>query len=155
MRVLEQCIASWPMPHLKAQIDALREAFSVDPGKPFVFKRSILLPKPSSLGHYPNASTSSVHSASHSVSETSHAVSKQHLDYMGQHAISPPLSTSGLTSQSSSPSAQPSSLLGAGQAVQPHHAVAPPAPTATNMMAWNPSKIFEYVDGPFYPRIPP
>lgn len=40
MRLLERCVAHWPMPDLTAQIESLRDAFSADTSKPFELKRS-------------------------------------------------------------------------------------------------------------------
>ncbi|RMZ76124.1 hypothetical protein DV738_g5137, partial [Chaetothyriales sp. CBS 135597] len=40
MRILERCKSSWVVPETEAQIDALREAFSVDLNKPFELKPS-------------------------------------------------------------------------------------------------------------------
>jgi hypothetical protein len=38
MRLLEQCVSSWPMPEVEAQINALRVAFSANIDKPFELK---------------------------------------------------------------------------------------------------------------------
>jgi hypothetical protein len=38
MRLLERCIQHWPMHIIKLQVQALREAFSADTGKPFELK---------------------------------------------------------------------------------------------------------------------
>ncbi|CAI4218671.1 unnamed protein product [Parascedosporium putredinis] len=40
MRVMEKIMVVWPMPELQRQIDAVREAFSMDTRKPFVLKPS-------------------------------------------------------------------------------------------------------------------
>jgi hypothetical protein len=47
MRILEACIDAWPMLEMKAQIDALREAFSADKNKPFELKESFPYGTPS------------------------------------------------------------------------------------------------------------
>lgn len=46
MRILEECIKAWPMQEMRAQIDALREAFSADKEKPFELKMSFLYGTP-------------------------------------------------------------------------------------------------------------
>ncbi|EPE36032.1 Zn2/Cys6 DNA-binding protein [Glarea lozoyensis ATCC 20868] len=51
MRILEKCTASWPMPEMQAQIDALREAFSADTRKPFVLKPSFPYGSPGAPVH--------------------------------------------------------------------------------------------------------
>lgn len=51
MRILERCVTSWPMPELKAQIDALREAFSADINRPFELKPSFPYGSPSDPYH--------------------------------------------------------------------------------------------------------
>ncbi len=145
MRILETCISSWPMPHVKAQIDALREAFSADTGKPFVLKRSFPFGSPP-LDHARNGAVNSGHGNPRASPESSLANS-QTLDYPGQ-SLSPPLSTGGMNSQSGSPAPQVPNMTMAGQAQ-----LTPPAMAGTmpiiDPMAWNPSKIFEYV--PFVP----
>ena len=40
MRILERCVAAWPMPEMEAQIDSLRLAFSANVHKPFELKSS-------------------------------------------------------------------------------------------------------------------
>lgn len=47
MRILEQCVSSRAMPEMKAQIDALREAFSADISKPFELKPNFPYRSPS------------------------------------------------------------------------------------------------------------
>lgn len=47
MRILEECINAWPMQEMRAQIDALREAFSADKDKPFELKMSFPYGTPS------------------------------------------------------------------------------------------------------------
>jgi hypothetical protein len=47
MRILEECINAWPMQEMRAQIDALREAFSADKDKPFELKPSFPYGTPS------------------------------------------------------------------------------------------------------------
>lgn len=51
MRILEECINAWPMQEMKAQIDALREAFSADTNKPFVLKPCFPYGTPSDSYH--------------------------------------------------------------------------------------------------------
>jgi len=38
MRILERCTAAWPMPDTQKRVDALRNAYSADPSKPFALK---------------------------------------------------------------------------------------------------------------------
>jgi hypothetical protein len=47
MRILEECINAWPMQEMRAQIDALREAFSADKDKPFELRESFPYGTPS------------------------------------------------------------------------------------------------------------
>ena len=51
MRLLENCISSWPMPETEAQIDGLRKAFSADISKPFELRPSFPLGTPSDSYH--------------------------------------------------------------------------------------------------------
>ncbi|KAK6368182.1 hypothetical protein LTS17_009923 [Exophiala oligosperma] len=60
MRILERCVAAWPMPETEAQINSLRAAFSADVNRPFELKESFPLgspsdqsrPSPTSQGSY-------------------------------------------------------------------------------------------------------
>jgi hypothetical protein len=47
MRILEQCSTTWPLPEIKAQIDALRQAFSADISQPFELRASFPYGSPS------------------------------------------------------------------------------------------------------------
>lgn len=47
MRILERCVAAWPMTETEDQINALRAAFSADLNKPFELKESFPLGSPS------------------------------------------------------------------------------------------------------------
>ncbi len=47
MRILERCTAAWPMPEMRTQIDALREAFSADISRPFELKPNFPYGSPS------------------------------------------------------------------------------------------------------------
>lgn len=53
MRILERCIAEWPMPEVEAQIDGLRSAFSADLNKPFDLKPSFPYGTPSETSRSP------------------------------------------------------------------------------------------------------
>lgn len=53
MRLLERCIADWPMPEVEAQIHGLREAFSANLSRPFELKPSFPYGSPSERGRSP------------------------------------------------------------------------------------------------------
>ena len=100
MRVLEQCISAWPMPETRAQIDALREAFSADLTRPFVLRPSFpygspgvnVRPTPPEEIHYQHPSQ---------VSESSRDPQNASASYATQ-PVTPPFSAShGLTKQES------------------------------------------------------
>jgi len=59
MRVLEACIAEWPMPEVEAQINGLRAAFSADLNKPFDLKPSFPYGTPSEHSRSPEERRSS------------------------------------------------------------------------------------------------
>ena len=52
MRILETCIATWPVPEMQPRIDAFKEAFSADSSRPFELKRSFPYGSPSSSGTF-------------------------------------------------------------------------------------------------------
>ena len=47
MRILEKCSTAWPQQDMQKQINALREAFSVDTSRPFEMKPGLLATSPS------------------------------------------------------------------------------------------------------------
>ncbi len=151
MRILEQCISSWPMPHVKAQIDALREAFSADTGKPFVLKRSFPYSSPTMTQYHQMAASSgsSGHVPTSHSSPPDTMSGSQQLEYP-THSLSPPLSSSGggggIRSQTESPGTlsvgSMSSTATATQAQQHQHMAGAAVPML-DPMTWNPSKIFE------------
>ncbi|KAI9886199.1 MAG: hypothetical protein M1823_001995 [Watsoniomyces obsoletus] len=154
MRILEQCISSWPMPHVKAQIDALREAFSADTGKPFVLKRSFPYNSPT-MTQYQQMATSSGSSVHLPTSPPDPmSGSSQQLEYPG-HSLSPPLSSSsagggggggGIRSRTESPAAlSVGSMSSTATATQAQHQqmTTSAAVPMLDPMTWNPSKIFE------------
>ena len=140
MRVLEQCINFWPMPHVKAQIDALREAFSEDTGKPFVLKRSFPYPSPVKA-QYQNIPTTRV--TGHGGHEGSSMIKSHQLEYSG-HSLSPPLSSPGLQSQAESPSSDiVSTPSPQGHMTGTGTVIGSTVPTTLDPTRWNPRKIFE------------
>ncbi|CAK7263468.1 hypothetical protein SEPCBS57363_000574 [Sporothrix epigloea] len=54
MRVLEECMRSWPMADMQQKIDAMREAFSADVRKPFVLKPTFPYSSPSPSSSQPS-----------------------------------------------------------------------------------------------------
>lgn len=128
------------MPHVRVQVDALREAFSADTSKPFILKQSFPYSSPQT-----RVLRSSVVSTQYvppprvepSVSST------QQLQYLSQ-PISPPLTAGGLNSRGDSPTAQVSSLMTVPQSREPQQQI-PSSMPMMDTITWNPSKIFEYV----------
>lgn len=142
MRILEQCISFWPMPHVRAQIDALREAFSADTSKPFVLKRSFPYGSPSLQVQKPSLYNATSYATTQPSSQPSSISGgpqqQQPLDYLS-HPITPPLSTVGMKSKANSPMG----LVETSRESPQQH-----IPTTLPMMdtmTWNPSRIFEYV----------
>ena len=128
------------MPHVHAQIDALREAFSADTSKPFVLKRSFPYSSPSV--HTQKSLSGSPQYLTQPRSESSLGGSQQ-LEYLSQ-PISPPLSTGGLQAKGDSPSIQAPSMLTVGQPQDTQAQMTNTVPMV-DAMSWNPSRIFEYV----------
>lgn len=148
MRIMETVMEAWPMPELRRQIDAVREAFSADIRKPFVLKPSFPYgsPHPSHSASPPAFRGMERASSMEQVLDTS---GTQTVSYIS-HPISPPISAGGLDSKSDSPSAQ--SLVMMPQTVGPGM---PPNMTMPEQPAWNPAKIFEQWNTTFgAPEIP-
>ncbi len=143
-------MSAWPMAEMQKQIDAMREAFSADVRKPFVLKPSFPYGSPQSTTRPspPGQSTSFLplsrngtidHNIDTAVSQHSH------VNYT-THPISPPISAgpADCKSDSSPPPQQSLVMMAAGQVSQ-----APALPAGMSLPdgpAWNPSRIFEYVN---------
>ncbi|RMD40078.1 hypothetical protein DV735_g5044, partial [Chaetothyriales sp. CBS 134920] len=95
MRILERCKSSWVVPETEAQIDALREAFSVDLNKPFELKPSFPYGSPMS-GSQPSppgpdpqqlqgSLTASYQPQSQLATSQPHLLMAQAQPFLGQH----------------------------------------------------------------------
>ena len=140
MRILENCIDISASAETKGQIQALREAFSLDLNRPFELN-------PNFPFYHPLPGASDSHMARTPISTYSQAEISEPLITGAQvafpsHPVSPPRSTGECDSKGDSPSAvQSLVMLHSGQRVtQP-----PPAPNMldTTGLGWNPSRIFE------------
>ncbi|KAH8701151.1 putative C6 finger domain protein [Talaromyces proteolyticus] len=97
MRILEQCSTTWPLPEIKAQIDALRLAFSADITRPFELKMTFpygspsepYQPSPPALGESQYGQFSQPQAASP--------------HRLGYHPITPPISAGAEDSKPESP----------------------------------------------------
>lgn len=149
MRILEQTMHHWPMPEVHAQINGLREAFSVDTTKPFELKPSFPFGSPRSQNASPDGAYNQPHlrpiaTATYGGSRmVSMEPSSAHVTYTSaaivQHPITPPVSTTDEVPKADSPVVQSLAMIGS-QAQSAHPSVqgqeAYPA-------QWNPTKIFE------------
>ncbi|KAI9783459.1 MAG: hypothetical protein M1816_001383 [Peltula sp. TS41687] len=141
MRILERCISVWPMPHVRAQIDALREAFSADTSKPFVLKRSFPYSSPSIEVQKSSLYNTPYPTQPRSDPTMGGSQQQQQLDYLN-HPISPPLSSGGLKPNGETSMGMVEQSRESQQ--QQQHSI----PTTTSMpmmdtMTWNPSRIFD------------
>lgn len=138
MRLLEQCVAAWPMPELEAQINALRVAFSADIDKPFELKASFPYGSPSE----PYQSSPPMDSQYHHLQippnpQYDHQRQAQH----PSQTLTPPISAGATDSRTDSPPYLPT--FG-----QPHGQAAPsmlthnPIPVPENVQ-WNPTPIID------------
>jgi hypothetical protein len=138
MRLLEHCTPSWPMESMRKQIDALREAFSADTGKPFELKSAFPFGSPlSQPSELPIVSTSSYRQSQ--VHQVPLDPSSQ-VSHTSAYPLTPPISNVGEDFKTNSPVPQPIGLL-------IHQTPAAPTPLQTNNVQspWNPSRIFELV----------
>lgn len=137
MRILERCVSSRAMPETKAQINALREAFSADTSKPFELKPNFPYRSPS-----PNMRPSPSFDIKYQHDVLSRPNSNGQIAQAPYHhqPLTPPLSGEHeLPNQPISATAMP---------IMPtiEHQ---PIPLTSNsiendQIAWNPSRIFEY-----------
>ncbi len=144
MRIMEQVMEVWPMPELQTQLDTVREAFSADTRRAFVLKPSFPYGSPhpsnkSSPPHIPSGAYQG--NAGRSGSLDQHLDAHSSLCYVN-NPMTPPISTGPMGSKNESPAVQNLDLI-------PHIGTSvagmPPTMGLADQVAWNPSRIFEYV----------
>jgi hypothetical protein len=124
------------MPDMRAQIDALREAFSADTSKPFTLRTSFPYPSPSSQNlTLLNASPM------HFQPQAPGRISQESITHatLRTNPLSPPTPTSDIDPKSDSP-AVPSLAMLAASHQQPSMSTTLPMVDAH---MWDPSRIFE------------
>ncbi|KAL2052535.1 hypothetical protein ABVK25_007095 [Lepraria finkii] len=133
MRILEICIAAWPVPEMQPRIDAFKEAFSADSNRPFELKRSFPYGSPSSSGTFQPSPPPEGH-MNHPIQShhDSHGQQTTQLSYHAQ-PITPPISAGFDTSKENpmSPASMPM--------MQQQHL---PLQTSSMDVGWNPAPIF-------------
>ena len=148
MRILEECIPHWPLPEVQAQVNSLREAFSIDTSKPFDLKPSFPFGSPSMRDTSPindGAYTQQQHTMTRP-SPAAHGVPlsvgpQPRVSYniaIPRQPISPPVSTTDEVPKADSPVVQGLAMMGPqGQVNQGMQ-----SPDGYQQQ-WNPTKIFE------------
>ncbi|KAH0544197.1 hypothetical protein FGG08_001642 [Glutinoglossum americanum] len=144
MRILERCASQWPMPDMRAQIDALREAFSADTSKPFTLRSSF--PHPSLGLHIPNAN----HAQFQLQVPRTPQENISHPTF-STHPPSPPTSASDIDPKGDSPAVPQSVMLAAGHQQPLVGTVLP----LLDAYMWNPSRIFDQWNTAFGQPPPP
>lgn len=145
MRLLETCTVEWPMPDMKHQIEALRDAFSADPTKPFELKPSFPYGSPAPVHQSPpgrinNYSQSAVHRPSID-QQSLDGPHGQQMGYAGQPT--PPMSSSSMgASKGDSEGVQSLVMMATGRGMPPQQPVSNTLPMV-DPATWNPSRIFE------------
>lgn len=139
MRILENCIDISASAETKGQIQALREAFSLDPNRPFELNPNFPFYQPFQGAPEPHMARTPV--SAYSQAETTEPLMTSAQVAFPTHPVSPPRSTGECDSKEGSPSAvQSLVMLNSGQRV-----TQPPPPPILNAteLGWNPSRIFE------------
>ncbi|KAH8732887.1 hypothetical protein GQ44DRAFT_600786 [Phaeosphaeriaceae sp. PMI808] len=137
MRILETCAPSFPMPEMQAQVNSLRQAFSMDITKPFEMK-------PTFPFGSPQVASQSSPLSNHGSYRSRHPSQASPLEQPGQviyhaHPITPPISASDQDAKADSPIAQSLVMMASGQR-------APQSATGMQLQEsaqWNPQRIFE------------
>jgi len=137
MRILEQCTPHWPMPEVHAQINALREAFSVDTSRPFELKPSFPFGSPPPSQQHPSPLTDGAY-ISRPQGQTVCLDPQSQVAYI-THPITPPVSTTDEVPKADSPVVQSLAMM-APQSQNPQTSM--PNQEAYHAQ-WNPTKIFE------------
>lgn len=140
---MEKVMDVWPMPEVRAQVEAVREAFSADTKRSFVLKPSFPYGSP----HPSDASSPASRPRGYRPAALDRAGSMdQHLDtqnaqtvsYLGL-PISPPISTGTTDSNGDSPGQPLIMMPQGGQAPGLQQGM----PLADQPPSWNPARIFE------------
>lgn len=146
MRILERCIAEWPMAEVEAQIDGLRAAFSADLNKPFDLKPTFPYGTPSERSKSPEARRLSEHQLANSQKPLNHDQQYyQHPQTLQQGAYfpTPPMSAGPVTKSQANQVFH--EYTGDQMNRQYHHL--PPTSNPTNVMTsteqWNPTPIID------------
>ena len=138
MRILEKCSSAWPQQDMQKQINALREAFSADPSKPFELKPGILNSSPGVPAMQPSPPLENNYQIPPMPPTTSQGnlQQPQHVSFQSG-PMTPPM-TAGLEAPNDCSLSTLAGLIPNGpQNTGPEQPV-----------AWNPAPIFEYVPLP-------
>lgn len=144
MRILERCIAEWPMSEVEAQIHGLRAAFSADLSRPFDLKPSFPYGTPSERSRSPEVRRLSEHQPPHVPIPVKHEQQyyQQSLQH-GSYFPTPPISAGPVTKSQAS---QLFHEYSGDQMARQHHQL-PPTSNPTNAMTpveqWNPTPIID------------
>ena len=147
MRILEQCMESWPSPEMQMQVNQLREAFSADINRPFELKKGFPFqsPSPSAGGLQPSPPLDI--NIQHPM--LSRHESLGHQSQIPYHAtpMTPPISSTGLSFEDSKDGGFLSS--GSMQMMASSQQQQQSMPMQTTPMSigqeWNPTPIIAYV----------
>lgn len=140
MRVVEKIMSTWMMPELQRQIDAVREAFSMDTRKPFVLKPTFPYGSPTSSAATPPRSSPAyrplIDPGSHIHPRGSPSNLQASQIGFSTQAITPPISAGPPDGKNASPmmvfAGQPNQGAGMGQQMP-----------MGEQPSWNPARIFE------------
>jgi hypothetical protein len=151
MLILEECIHEWPMQDMRAQIDALREAFSADKDRAFELKASFPYTSPSESHEIDTPLEGQAQSRPTGASHTETLPQSQASSHPLQ-MMTPPVSTVSRDSTFGSPSAQAHQLIGTGTENMDHlHQLysSQPVMPILDETQWNPSPIFDQWNSAF------
>lgn len=139
MRVLERCIAQWPMPEVEAQINGLRSAFSADVNRPFDLKPSFPYDSPSESSRSPETRRHSEQQVTIKPEQQYYQQSLQN----GSLFPTPPISATVVTDTQAN---QMFHEYERDQMARQYHQI-PPTSNPTNSMTpaeqWNPTPIID------------
>lgn len=147
MRLLEKCTTAWPMPDMQHQVEALREAFSADPSKPFELKPSFPYGSPAPPHQSPPGRMNSYGQCNvHRPSIDQHSLEGPHgqqINFTGQPT--PPMSSSSMDpTKGDSEGVQSLVMMATGRGMpQQQQQSVPNTLPMVDPSTWNPSKIFE------------
>ncbi len=145
MRILEQCMESWPMPEMQMQVNQLREAFSADINRPFELKRGFPFESPSPRAGGLQPSPPLDIDIQHPMLARNESLGHQAQVSYHTAPMTPPISSTGLSFEDSKDGLVTSSSMPM-MAISQQQSMPMQTTPMSISQEWNPTPIIAYVN---------